>query len=288
MEVVSLSRASQLTQQLYSSSVRLFASSFSTSLQQQHQHQQLIALCTLLTVALSVLLFSLNKHYPNYYYPTTSLVVTRCLRCLTYVRRRVSIAGALRLPRPPPISINKKLKRLRTLAYLPTASTTAAAYYNYYTSYLLRPLNKMRKKLRVKNIISIKSGVMMASKYGGQWSTSSRRNQTTTTTAASNNNASSSPVNIAASSPSLYCPACDAAVVGDELHRRRHEVNEDTNRNIAQSKSYPVFSAATNRHQPHNHYHHHHHQRNLAEPRINNSKVVKNKYFLFCFVFVYS
>lgn len=274
MEVVSL-RASQLTQQLYSSSVRLFASS--TSLQQQHQ--QLIAFCTLVTVALSVLLLSFNKHYAHFY--PANHPVSRCLRCLTYVKCRVSIVSPARLLlRGPYYPINNplkkythRLKRLRTLASLPSKSI----YYSYYyTSYLLRPLNKMRKetKLRVKNIINIKSG--MASKYGS-WSSSSRRAQT-----AANLSATSS--NMAVSTQSLYCPACDAAVAAasHEQQHFRHDKssrideaahNDGRSSNIQTSQSYPVFTSASTQHIHHN----------LTEPRIVNSKV-SDKFFFFFYL----
>lgn len=185
MEVVSLGAASQLTQQIYSSSVRLLVSST------QQQQQQLIAFCTLVTVALSVLLLSLNKNHSIPLYPT----VTHCLRCLTYVRH----VGV-----PPRTIITRlkylKLKRLRTFA-----SSTS-----YYTSYLLRPLNKMRKetKIRVKNIINIKSG--MASSYG-PWSRRSGLSQSS------------------ASSASLYCPACEV---------------DPTVAKIPASQSYPVFTSS--------------------------------------------
>lgn len=248
MEVVSL-RASQLTQQLYSSSVRLFASS-STSLQQQHQ--QLIAFCTLLTV---VLLLSFNKH-TSHFLPANP-VVTRCLRCLTYVRRRVTSSTVVRrcsssIAPLKPLKSYLKLKRLRTtLAVVLPSSTSTYIYYT--TSYLLlRPLkkiNKMRKetKLRVKNIINIKSGV------------------------ASRGRTSLTSVN---SSPTLYCPACDAAVA-----QQQHQ-QHDESCYIPTSQSYPVF-------EPVKHNHIHNHDLNSidgggggGEPttRIHNSKVYKTIY----------
>lgn len=287
MEVVSL-RASQLTQQLYSSSVRLFASS--TSLQQQHQ--QLIAFCTLVTVALSVLLLSFNKHYAHYY--PANHPVSRCLRCLTYVKRRVSIVSSARLllrsPYYYPINnplkkYTHRLKRLRTLASLPSKSI----YYSYYytSCYLLRPLNKMRKetKLRVKNIINIKSG--MASKYGS-WS-SSRRAQTSA-------NLSATSSNMAVSTQSLYCPACDAAVAAAASHEQQHFRHDKSSRideesaahhdetgplrssNIQTSQSYPVFTSASTQHI----------HRNLTEPRIVNSKVSdKFCFFYYCYYYFF-
>ena len=104
----------------------------------------------------------------------------------------------------------------------------------------------MRKetKLRVKNIINIKSGVASRGR-----------------TLASVN-----------SSPTLYCPACDAAV--------SQQQQQDESCYIPTSQSYPVFEAVK-----HNHIHNH--DLNSigggGEPttRIHNSKVYKTFFFFY-------
>lgn len=187
MEVVSL-RASQLTQQIYSSSVlRLFVA---------QQQQQILAFCTLLTVALSLLFYSRRLHLTHYNYN-----FTRCLNCLIIRPSRIRSSIRTRI-----LPLNLKLKRLRTLTSA-TKSTTV-----YYTSVLLRPLNKMRKetKLRVKNIINIKSGMSMSS---ASFSSYNKRT----------NNSTSAAIE---STQSLYCQACE---------------NNDVGAKITASKSYPMF-----------------------------------------------
>ena len=208
MEVVSL-RASQLTQQIYSSSVlRLFVA---------QQQQQILAFCTLLTVALSLLFYSRRLHLTHYNYN-----FTRCLNCLIIRPSRIRSSIRTRI-----LPLNLKLKRLRTLTSV-TKSTTV-----YYTSVLLRPLNKMRKetKIRVKNIINIKSGMSMSS---ASFSSYNKRT----------NNSTSAAIE---STQSLYCQACENNDVGAAK--------------ITASKSYPMFVPNSMR------------RNGNSQPRINSSKV---------------
>ena len=212
MDVVSY-RATQF----YTSSVRLLASTFTTS--QYQQQQQLIAFCTLLTVALSVLLLSFKQSrlliisttsYTLYY---SSLNVTHCLKCLKCLRSSKLSLRKYYYANPSASFKYLKLKRLgSSLAVALTQRST-------YTNYLLKPLNRtfttMRKqtnKLRVRNIINIKS---VLGKGGANEKTSSRQ------------------LRMAASTQSLYCTTCD--------HVNNGELKMP-NSIMTTSMSFPVFN----------------------------------------------
>lgn len=244
MDVVSF-RASQL----YSSSVRLLASTFASS--QSQQQQQLIAFCTLLTVALSVLLLSFKQSRlliisttsTTLYY--SSLNVTHCLKCLrSSVHRSKLNLRYYNYNNAASASFKYlKLKRLgKSLAAALTQRST-------YTNYLLKPLNRtfttMRKqtnKLRVKNIINIKSVLKL---NNGQ---KSRRVGGGST-----------------QSLSAYCSACDQSAIN--ANNGELKANGGP---MATSQSYPMFKPKLFVHEEQSEHGLH---RSYTEPRINRSKV---------------